>query len=323
MVKLTIGGDDITAVRKLITEDPRRAMVEWAIERERIRIRRQAGYEKPWTADPWLQKYFFCNAFRVHDKVTKFYMEWIKPLLEEEYPRYDLILFNTMMFRIFNHPETMARVGLITKSYDPAYVIEITNSMLASKRVVFGPAYIISNLGQSLPKNVLVARTLQQAWNSSTDMWLKIAADPRLEVAQEQCRKISMFGPFLRYEVVTDLSYHIMKDATDIYTWANLGPGAERGLNRLNRQPLTTKWKPHSALIAMRQVLEYMNETWSEYEELPENKLTMRDAEHTLCEFDKYSRIVLQQGRMKRHFDGGMIPGKDNRPADWKNKYTL
>ena len=44
----------------------------------------------------------------------------------------------------------------------------------------------------------------------------------------------------MSYEVVTDLNYTpVLNNAVDRFSWANAGPGAKRGLNRIWDRPLT------------------------------------------------------------------------------------
>jgi hypothetical protein len=51
--------------------DPVRAFFDWCIEREAIRVRREAGQPPPWSHDPVFQKGRFLNVFREDDKGTK------------------------------------------------------------------------------------------------------------------------------------------------------------------------------------------------------------------------------------------------------------
>ena len=80
----------------------------------------------------------------------------------------------------------------------------------------------------------------------------------------------------------------------DIMTWANPGPGAMRGLNRIFGRPLDSKQKKPLFIQEMRELLALLNNT-----PLP---LEMRDIEHCLCEFDKYERTRLGQGRPRSRY---------------------
>ena len=47
--------------------------LQWITEREAIRLRRIAGNPPPWTDDPILREWSFCNVCREADHTT----EWI------------------------------------------------------------------------------------------------------------------------------------------------------------------------------------------------------------------------------------------------------
>ena len=51
--------------------DTVRAFFDWCIEREAIRVRREAGQPPPWSQDPVFQKGRFLNVFCEDDKGTK------------------------------------------------------------------------------------------------------------------------------------------------------------------------------------------------------------------------------------------------------------
>jgi hypothetical protein len=109
-------------------------------------------------------------------------------------------------------------------------------------------------------------------------------------------------GPFVSYEMVTDLRHtHLLENAEDILSWANAGPGAMRGLNRLTGRPLEfckRSWDWNGEMQVLYQ--------WCK-EHLDLSKFhrpfEMREIEGGLCEFDKYSRILHGQGRTRSIYD--------------------
>ncbi len=62
--------------------DPVKAFFDWCIEREAIRVRREAGEPPPWTRDPVFQKGRFLNTFREDDKGTKAVLRFAAPVRE-------------------------------------------------------------------------------------------------------------------------------------------------------------------------------------------------------------------------------------------------
>jgi hypothetical protein len=106
------------------------------------------------------------------------------------------------------------------------------------------------------------------------------------------------WGGFTAYEVVCDLRHtRYLRDAPDVTSWAHAGPGAKRGLNRLLGRPPKTALKDVDALALMQQAYEKMVHKWPH-----EPRLELREVEHSLCEFDKYERTRLGEGRPRSKF---------------------
>jgi hypothetical protein len=111
----------------------------------------------------------------------------------------------------------------------------------------------------------------------------------RLEASHRWLARLDGWGGhgFMAYEVVCDLTYtHYLTDAPDRLTWANPGPGAERGIRRL----LGRK----DVRISKADQLEIMRRTYTwvdaHRDPLILPTLEMRDIEHSLCAWDKYQR---------------------------------
>jgi hypothetical protein len=121
------------------------------------------------------------------------------------------------------------------------------------------------------------------------------------KVTRKLC-EIPMVGNFVGYEIACDLRFTpLLKNATDIFTWANLGPGAKRGLTRLNMTP------GHTAMVELfKMAPKYLSDSvmlhvggsneWPPFE--------VREIEHSLCEFDKYIRAKSGEGRPRMRYDG-------------------
>ena len=109
----------------------------------------------------------------------------------------------------------------------------------------------------------------------------------------------------MAYEMVSDMRHtRLLEDATDIRTWANPGPGAKRGLQRLG---LPYK-KDADAITSMRSLLALTDDGYH-YTLAPHvpRPLEMRDIEHSLCEFDKYCRVKFGEGEPRSKYNGGAV----------------
>ena len=60
--------------------DPVRAFFDFCQEREKIRLKREAGAPPPWSDDPIFQKGRFLNVFREDDKGTKAVLRFVDPV---------------------------------------------------------------------------------------------------------------------------------------------------------------------------------------------------------------------------------------------------
>ncbi len=66
----------------LAIADPVKAFFDWCIERDAIRVRREAGEPPPWSQDPIFQKGRFLNVFREDDKGTRAVLRFADPVKE-------------------------------------------------------------------------------------------------------------------------------------------------------------------------------------------------------------------------------------------------
>jgi hypothetical protein len=110
----------------------------------------------------------------------------------------------------------------------------------------------------------------------------------------EVLRKCLGWGTFMAGQVVDDWAWTpLLRDATDHYTWAPQGPGSRRGLNRILHDSIGgtfTESEWGESLMALRAaVLEQLGSQYAD--------LTLMDVQNCLCEFDKYERVRLGEGR--------------------------
>lgn len=267
----------------------------WIRERHNIYRKRVAGEPGPWTNDPILAGYKFTNPFRENDRVTIWMRQnWTKP--NDNRP-FDIQIFNCCFFRMF---------GTIDFAKDHGYVLDwkpdLTKTVAFSRLnlglPVFTGAYIITNMGLSKPKQeVVVDMFLEPLWHAKGEL-AAVAEQQSLEAMHKRLGAFPGWGGggFMAYEAVTDL-YHtpVLRNATDKMTWANAGPGAKRGLNRLHERKLEGAIKPAQANTEMQALLALAPHYLSD--DFPLDAVDMRVIEHSLCEWDKYQRVLLGQGK--------------------------
>ena len=259
---------------------------KFMVERHNIYLRRFIeGDPYPWTDDLILKEYSFCNVYRELDRVTI----WIRENWREPYADHPNLPFAMAMARQINWPDTLQEIGF-PEHWNPERIKAIMQGRMNRKEKVYTGAYMLTGtLG-----GTKVEQTIDKILTPLYEMPPRIISSS-LEETWRRYLPYPGFSGFMAYEVVTDLRHtKHLENAEDIMTWANPGPGAKRGLNRIHGRELE-KSIPKSQLInEMRELLELCNMA-----PLP---LEMRDIEHCLCEFDKYERVRLGQGKPRAKY---------------------
>jgi hypothetical protein len=270
---------------------------EFIKERHSIYIRRTGGDPWPWTKDPILQQYKFTNIFRELDTGTIFCRECIR----EPYADNEELFFNVAWYRLFNWIPTYQAVGFV-EHWDRAYMEGIVRARRDQKMKIFTGAHMLSGTLGGDKIHQIVDICIDKLWVNRQNL-VPVPSSSLQGAFQRFCSKSPGFGPFIAYEVITDLRWtRYLKDAPDIMTWANPGPGAIRGMTRMMGLPVRgvhIKKLPKEQYISIMQQL-----LWHSYDCLPDwiPGMEMRDIEHSLCEFDKYERTRLGEGRPRSKF---------------------
>jgi hypothetical protein len=287
-------------------------------------LKRKNGKPKPWTDDEILQQYFFTNPYRENDRVTVWFRENIREPLRDD-PR---VILATIIFRWFNLPETgeillggpgKTRKGanLIPKSnwgffdqWNRKSVIKRLAYERDAGHKVFTGAFMI-NSPPGKPKLEAICDRIENVWRDRLviegffveEAYGKLT----LQEAHSFLNQYDGLGGFMAYEIVCDLRYtKWLENAPDKDTWCNPGPGCRRGMYRVmdradvleGRGNASSPPKLPGMMKEMRNLLSTVRRR------LPNMQFEMREIEHSLCEFDKYERARLRDGKLKRKYNG-------------------
>lgn len=285
-------GNPLTTETAVKPEDKIHEMIYWMKERQRMYRRRFDEKLPPeqWTEDPILKMYRFCNVFRELDKVTI----WIRENWREKFDGHPHLPFAMCIARLFNEPTSLEAIGF-PEVWDPEGVKARLHKIHDTEKV-FNPAYMISNVGEHKNKIDLVVEDYLTPMFDNLPM-----IDSRsLKNSHQILRGYDGIGDFIAYEVVTDLRHtSFLRNAKDIMTWANPGPGAKRGLNRVFGREVGESLTSFQANEEMQNLLRICKEAL--YHEDPMfADLEMRDIEHSLCETDKYLRAKVDGRPLKQ-----------------------
>lgn len=264
----------------------------WIRERESIRKKREKREKRPWTTDPILIKYRFCNVKRMDDRVSRWLTDnWYTP-----YQNSPNFAFACSVARQINWPETLEEITpFVFGKWEPARIKKILERRKYSGQKVYTGAYMLTG--------TLGGTKIQQTIDK---ILTPIRRDPptihwdSMEKTHAEYMPRAGYSSFIAGQVVADMVSSGFLEAADALTWAPLGPGSKRGLNRLHGRPLESG-------ISKKQAVEEMVEVYDEmFARAPEifedRKLILMDLQNCLCEFDKYVRVTNGEGRPRSIF---------------------
>lgn len=268
-------------------------------ERHAIWERRKAGQPKPWTKDPILQSYRFCNVYRELDKETiAIDRLWRQPHRDDRH-----LWFAMVVARLINWSPTLERLGYPVPFRPAAFQAKLERLQDEGGKV-FGNAYIVSTNGQPVAKpEYLTDYVLRPLWKERER--LAPVAGESLRSFATRLLPFNGMGTFLTAQVVADMKYvEPLRRADDWSTFAFSGPGSRRGLNRVVGRELRAPWREevwHSTLMELKNLIDPLVDKAG----MP--PIHAQDLQNCLCEFDKMERVRLGEGRPKARY-----PGKEN-----------
>ena len=264
----------------------------WFIgERENIRLSKEAGHQRPWTTDPILNNWRFCNVNRNDDTETK----WIYKNIIDKHSNSNLLWFNLVMARFINWHPTLKAVGYMHQWDRKKFVTTIRH---IEGKVWTGAYMVKSHIG--VPKEEYVADILEHMW------WERMGS-PAFSGGHVCCSHWATWflnfpgvGNFMANQIVTDMKYsHHLVAAPDWESFCLAGPGTQRGLNRVYGRDKDERLHQGLAidmLTTLRDVVIKRNDYFTEvFRDL--NNLS-----NCLCEFDKYQRVLLGEGTPRARY---------------------
>lgn len=282
--------------------------------------RRQAAFEarlngqsQPWTTDPILQVYKFCNVFRAADRVSQYMIRDVAYRQDAETTARDRV-FQITAFRTFSNIATWESVTdelggaprldhLRSGAFERALDRVKSNNgglytgafiLCANKAFGFDEKHRnhVALFKHMFLENACAERVLQA---------------PSLEAVVELLQSFPLMGPFMAYQTAIDLNYSELLDFSENdYTQA--GPGALRGLKKAFID--LGDFSPADTILWMvdRQEEEFRRL------ELPFSGLFGRalhgiDCQGLFCELDKYCReavptLASARSRIKAKYSG-------------------
>ena len=276
----------------------------FAAMRQEVFFNKLKNVPPPWTSDPILNTYKFCNAYRVSDRVSQYL---IKNVIysENRSQNEEEVLFRILLFKIFNKIETWEylenKIGdyitvsnfdleaystILQEAMDLGYVI-YTSAYMSCASKEFGYDKKHQNHLALIDKMVVKDKVINP-----------IVKAKSLEEIFHIIESYPLLGKFMAYQLATDINYsEVINFDENSFTIA--GPGAERGINKCF---IDTEGKSYADVIY------WMTENQeNEFQRLGLNfqslwgrPLQAIDCQNLFCETDKYCRAAFPDLKSNR-----------------------
>jgi alpha-glutamyl/putrescinyl thymine pyrophosphorylase clade 1 len=314
---------------------PRQSIYErywyFAADRQAAFQRRVIGDSPPWTDDPILQVFKFCNVYRAADRVSQYMIREVcyhdEPCTPEDR------LFQIVAFRTFSKIETWRTVrtilgryptledladGSLTKALDHARAANgglYTGAFILCATDAYGQGLKHLNhvelfrhmfLADSLSARLLAAQSLREIYNL-------LHAYP-------------LMGDFMSYQTSIDLNYASLMDFSE-NDFTQAGPGALRGIRKCFED--LGDYEPADVIHWMVENQEReMARLGLEFGGLWGRPLHAIDCQGLFCETDKYCREAVPEltsgrKRIKARFTQAAEPIRLFFPPKWNINHWL
>lgn len=270
----------------------------FASERQRTFERRVSGQPAPWTDDPILREYKFCNVFRAADRVSQYMIREVcyhnEPCTPEDR------LFQIVAFRTFSKIDTwrslrdyLGRHPTLDNLSDGSFGEGLERAKVRNGGLYTGAFILCATdaYGQSSKHRNHI--------ELFRHMFLKDSMGERLQEAEslrqvyDELHHYPLIGDFVAYQIAIDLNYSAAINFSE-NDFTQPGPGALRGIRKCFDD--LGDYSPTEVILWM---VEHQEEEFARLS-LPFNGLWGRplhaiDCQGLFCETDKYCREAVPQ----------------------------
>jgi hypothetical protein len=275
----------------------------FAAERQRIFALRAEAHPGPWTDDPILRRFKFCNTFRASDRVSQYLISRVIYSADaRDLPPEDVFL-RIVLFRLFSKESTwealeQATGGVRRETLDVERLGVLLDD-LRQRQPIYTAAFILAAhdaYGHRIKhRNHL---ELVKRMFAPGGLGADLGAARTLEGMYDALRAWPMIGPFMGYQLAIDLNYseHFAFDE-DEFTVP--GPGAARGLRKV-----FTDFGGETPQQLIMRMVDTQEEEFARLQ-LPwvglfGRRLHAIDCQGLFCETDKYSRAAFPELQSER-----------------------
>jgi hypothetical protein len=297
----------------------------FASERQRVFERRVAGEPGPWTDDPILQEFKFCNVFRAADRVSQYMIRDVcyhgEPCTPEDR------LVQIVAFRTFSKTATwravrdvLGRYPILDDLADNSFTRALDHARSLNGGLYTGAFILCATdaYGQSAKHRNHVE--LFRHMFLHDQLGGKLLEAKSLREVYGLLHGFPLMGDFMSYQTTIDLNYSgLVGYSENEFTQA--GPGALRGIRKVFDSP--GDYSPAEIVLWMaeRQEDEFAR-LGLPFDGLWGRPLHAIDCQGLFCETDKYCReaapeLASARKRIKARFTATPEPVRLFFPPKW------
>ena len=274
----------------------------FACERQNIFWQKQEGKQPPWTKDPILQTYKFCNSYRVNDRVSQYLLK--KVIYNgKKYSDNDMI-FRIILFKLFNKESTWELLisnfkDITLSTFNIKEYSKILEQAISNGIKIYNDAYIsCANKAFGYDRKHDNHLALLNKMFNEDKIGNKIIKCKTMEEAFNIIKSYPLIGNFMAYQLVTDINY------SEVVNWQEneftvAGPGSLRGIKKcfIDKGNMTNE-------DIIRYMYEHQEEEFKRlnlnFRPIGTRKLQLIDCQNLFCELDKYCREAIPNLKSNR-----------------------
>jgi hypothetical protein len=298
---------------------------KFAYERQQAFEARTVGLPGPWTNDPIIAEYKFCNVYRATDRVSQYMIRDVCYNQQPDTPADRL--FQIIAFRIFSNIETwqgirrfLGRGPIINDVVDGSFEHALMAVKQTNGKLYTGAFILCATDAYGMRQKHLNHIELFKDMFINHDLAGDIIHATSLRDIYSHIHAYPLMGDFMSYQIAIDINYSDLVDFSE-NEFTQAGPGALRGIKKVFESIGTMT--PDQVIMWM------VNNQQTEFERLGHDFKGLRgrplhaiDAQGLFCETDKYCRQAVPdlksaRTRIKAKFSPNVQPMELFFPPKW------
>ncbi len=276
---------------------------DFTVERHRIWWKKTIQRDpSPWTDDPILRTFHFCNIYRDLDTGTAWYRTHVVRQYEQPRMHFADAVWATIIYRLVNSIWIFERIG--SAAFDRSRWREMIAEIRARDILLNSEAYLTfpwphkyTGEGSRTTRFEYILGRLELEFDGIVH---DLQEAKTLQEVGERLKTIYGIGPFLSLQIYRDLilTGFLPFSSND---WVEIGIGAVTTLRVLYGEKARSDKQRRRLIYKLTgdQDRQLGRRGWGDFET---RDLTACDIENCLCEYGKYAKLVAGVGR-KRYYD--------------------